>query len=168
MEYLDIRDQYGFMAGLRKMQSPAGRGYLPPEVILTESLREALERDRELRRIFGREFTFVDDLTGLACPELGEMMGNAIYAGIIEPIFDMSSPGYFYLIQQRGAGILLRESNCPLEIEKLAVAVHEAFLPAVQKHIDFFEKQKGRTSYNLNLEHALRIRSKLREVCRAA
>ena len=103
----------------------------------------------------------------LRCPEVEQAVSDAWAGMIIEPAsWDQSVPGYNYLIQERGATTLLRESTHPEEVRDLVEAVNRQLLPAIEEHITFFERrERGRE--DTNYEHALRIRRKLREMCLA-
>ena len=151
-----------FLGALRLLQSADKRGYLPPETIVAESIKNALLKDRELEKVWGREFYFVNDWACIS-PEVDRMIADGLRSGIIWfPQIDWYlRPGYNYLISHRGAGHLLRESEARTEdLRKLALATHKEFLPTIEEHLEFFKGRDCQTR-----DQALTIRRDLREVC---
>ncbi len=151
-----------FLGALRLLQPADKRGYLPPETIIAESIRRVLEKDKELERVWGREFYFVGYGVGCRSPEVDKMIDDGLSAGIIWfPQIDWySKPGYNYLISHRGAGHLLRESEARTEdLRRLTLATHNEFLPTIAEHLSFFGEREcqGR-------EQALTIKRDLGEV----
>ncbi len=139
-----------FLGALRLFQPNDRRGYLPPETILAESLKNALSKDEELRRKWGGEFYFVNDWS-CRSPEVDDMVAYGFSSGIIDfPEIDwFSRPGYNFLILHRGANHFLAQGGTQKEdIRKLALATHNELLPTIEEHLKFLEGRDCQTFGN--------------------